>query len=272
MTVAGHTPNASQSRSVFSSIKLLTVRGIPIRAHFTLVVLLPWLAMRYSNLIEVSWLWGALTVVGLFTSIALHELGHAFTGMAKGIRTTEIVLTPIGGIARLARIPPGGRDEFHIAIAGPLVSIGLGLALWLVYHTLGILLSPSLATVLFVLAFSNIALAIFNLIPCFPMDGGRVFRAAMTRRWGRLEATRRAVALGGWFAAALFIWGLLSLNIFLMLIAWFVHSSARAELRNVEMQETARRMDPFEAFFRSPPPIPENEIEIQVGPPPYRRD
>lgn len=249
---------------------MLSVRGIPIRAHVTLLIVLPWFAIQYSEAIGVSIFWGLFTAVGLFASVAAHELGHSFVAMSKGIRAVEIVLTPIGGIARLNRIPSRPRDEFDIAIAGPLVSLLLGAALWAVQAAMSAFLPYSLRIVLVLLAATNIVLAIFNLIPCFPMDGGRIFRAAMTRRWGRLEATRRAVKLGAWLAAALFLLGLYRFNVLTMIIAWFVYSSAKAEYRAVQMQETARRMNPFEAFFR-PPPMPDGEIEVSVGPPPYRK-
>ncbi len=258
---------------MFGSLKLLTVRGIPIRIHWSLLLLLPWFAWRYSNMLEFSWAWGGLTAIGLFASVALHELGHSFTGMAKGIRTVDIVLTPIGGIARLARIPTRAMDELHIAIAGPLVSIALGGLFYGLLRLAMPLLSEAAQLVLWVLAVTNIALAVFNLIPCFPMDGGRVFRALMSRKWGRLEATRRAVTLGGWLAAALFVWGLINTQVLTMVIAWFVYSSARSEYRMVQLQETAQRMNPFDTFFRGPPPggAPP-PIEVTVSPPPYGRE
>ena len=255
---------------MFGSLKILNVRGIPIRVHFTLLLALPWFVSRYSKGLELPWLWGAVTVMGLFTSVALHELGHSFTAMAKGVRTSEIILTPIGGIARLARIPSRGRDELQIALAGPLVSLGLAAVLGAVVFLTYRHIAASATLVLFLLCTSNALLAGFNLLPCFPMDGGRVYRALLTKRWGRIEATRRAVKLGGWFAAGLFALGLWSMNIFTMIIAWFVYSSAQSEYRMVIAQETAQRMSPFGPMW-GPPSDPGHEVEISVSPSPYDR-
>ena len=256
---------------MFGSFKILTVRGIPIRVHFTLLIILPWFAMTYGKAMGVSTFWGWVTSIGLFTSVALHELGHLFVAMAKGIRANQIVLTPIGGIAMLTRLPARARDEFWIAIAGPLVSLALGAFLWIAATFSAPLLSDSPRLVLFWVGALNLILGLFNLLPCFPMDGGRIFRALMTTRWGRLEATRRAVKLGTWFAAAFFVWGLYIMNPLTMLLAWFVYSSARAEYRMVQMQETAHRMNPLDSIFRSRPSS-DNQVEISVSPPPYRRE
>ncbi|MCF7849867.1 MAG: site-2 protease family protein, partial [Kiritimatiellales bacterium] len=163
-----------------NSILIGRVFGIPIRVHILLVILLPVLAMLYSD----SFIFGLMLVVGVFTSVALHELGHSFVAMRKGCYVKEIVLSPIGGVAKMSNIPTKPMDEFQVAIAGPLVSLSLAAIL---------LFAPF--PLLFWIGAVNAGLFLFNLLPAFPMDGGRVLRAFLTRKKGRLEATRIAATI-----------------------------------------------------------------------------
>ncbi len=266
---------------MFGSWQIGRLAGIPLKVHFTLLLFIPFLLNRYGTALGGHTFAALLAVVGLLASVALHELGHALTGRRFGCRTREILLTPLGGIAQLDRIPAQPRAELLIALAGPAVSLALAAlagGLTLLFIQLGWQAS---AWVALALALTNAGLAIFNLLPCFPMDGGRVLRALLTPRWGRLEATRRAVKVGGWLALALGLWGLMQLDLLLVAIAWFVHAAAKAEYRTVLWQESPRPPDPLEMFMRMamgglnrppPPPPPRDDgVEVVVGPPPYRR-
>lgn len=206
---------------------------------------------------------GALGAIGftlaVFGVIVLHELGHALTARHFGIRTREITLYPIGGVARLERMPRDPTQELLIALAGPAVNLVLAAGLFaiLLLTTTAPLAAP---LDLFVLPFVaklmwvNVGLALFNLIPAFPMDGGRVLRAGLAMRMGYAAATSRAAGVGRVLAIGLGVIGLVS-NPFLLMIAVFVWFAATAE----EIQ--AQRPQAFDAstgprvtLLRSPSP------------------
>ena len=182
------------------------VRGIELRIHATFLVLLAWFA-------ALAWPHGPTAVLVelgfialLFLCVVLHELGHALTAQRYGIRTHDITLLPIGGLARLERMPTESWHELWIALAGPAVNVVIA---GLLYGVLALApIPPGLGLELLGrLAVTNVALAVFNLLPAFPMDGGRVLRAALAVRRGRLWATRRAVAVGRVFAALFAVLG-----------------------------------------------------------------
>jgi Zn-dependent protease len=260
---------------MFGSFKLCSAYGIPIRVHITLLLLLPYFSSRMIEALGVrSPIWGTAAAVGLFVCVALHELGHSVAAMKLGYSVRDIILTPIGGIAYLRRIPERPSHEIRIAIAGPVVSFllaaaFLGLSLAVAAAGLG-----SLALSLELLSAINLVLALFNLVPCFPMDGGRVFRAWLSRRLGRVEATRRAVRLGRVLALVFGILGLANLEDHwgLVLIAVFVYWAGSSEYRTVRLQEIMRRglFDP-PGGFPPPPERPAVDAEVSVGPPPYDR-
>ncbi len=257
--------------------------GIPVRLHWTMFLFMPYLASEISRGLQMAIPWGWAAVVLLFLSVALHEYGHALVARGRGYPVRDIVLTPIGGVAYLERAPGRPRDELLIAIAGPLVSVALalvcGLAMWLAM--LGE--AGHLSVLLLLLAGINTSLFLFNLIPCFPMDGGRMFRAWQSSRVGRLEATRRAVKLGKILAVLMALWGLSTSHWTLVIIAFVVYQAAATEYRQVQRQEAARRMppNPFSGFgpftFQTPthrPPAsnpPGEVIDVEVSPPPYRQ-
>lgn len=268
---------------MFGAFQIGRAYGIPVRLHWTMFLFMPYLASEISQGLAMSVLWGWAAVLLLFLSVALHEFGHALVARGRGYPVRDIVLTPIGGVAFLLRAPGRPRDEMLIAIAGPLVSVALallcGLALWLA--TLGS--AGNLAILSLLLAGINTSLFLFNLIPCFPMDGGRLFRAWQTGRVGRVEATRRAVKLGKILAALMALWGLSTSHWTLVIIAFVVYQSAASEYRQVLMQEAARRMppNPFAGFGpfvfsnptqRTPAQPPAGEVfDVEVSPPPYRK-
>lgn len=217
---------------------MLNLFGIRVRVHFTFILLLVWMAVLAPNLESNAVLLG-LVVVGLLASVVLHELGHALTARRYGIETREIVLTPIGGVARLDGYPQG-LAELAIAAAGPLVN--LALAVVLLFGLLVAGLPPwgagavvDLHSALQWLLFGNLCLFALNLLPAFPLDGGRILRSALSFLLGQERATRIATRLGMALAAvlglaALVPWVLgLMFNMLLLLTAFFVLLGATRE-------------------------------------------
>ena len=266
---------------MFGAFQIGRPYGIPVRLHWTMFLFMPYLAMEISQGLDMAILWGWAAVLLLFLSVALHEYGHALVARGRGYPVRDIILTPIGGVAYLLRAPGRPRDEMVIAIAGPLVSVALallcGLGMWLAL----VGQAGHLSILLLLLAGINASLFLFNLIPCFPMDGGRMFRAWQSSRVGRLEATRRAVKLGKILAVLMALWGFSTSHWTLVIIAFVVYQSAATEYRQVQMQEAARRMppNPFGGFGpftfpgqRPPAHPPAGEvIDVEVSPPPYRK-
>lgn len=256
---------------MFGSYHIGTVLGIPVRVHITLIILLPLIAVQIAAAMGIqSLLWGLLAAAGLFASVALHELGHAVVALKKGVRVSQILLLPIGGLAQLDRMTDDPRDEMHIAIAGPVVSFLLAVFLGgLVRMFAGS--EPGLVIYLFaVLGWMNLILALFNMLPSFPMDGGRIFRAWLTPRIGRVAATRLAAKIGRFMAIVLGIWGFLQLSLLTIAVAVFVYLAAGAEYRMVVLQDRMR--NPFGPFYASKPEQPdEKDDTVEVSPPPYAR-
>ena len=228
-----------------NSYSIGNVFGIPIRVHVTLLIFLPLFAFSFMPVGGPQGLfYGALGAVGLFASVALHEIGHSLVARAKGSRILEILLLPIGGMARLNALPRRPIDEIQTALAGPAVSLVLGLA-GLFFAPLLFSFNPLLAIVVHELGRLNVMLVLFNLIPSFPMDGGRVFRAALVPRLGRLRATQFAAQVGRAFAWLFGLWAIWpafhggTIRFSLLFIAYFIHQAAGAEARVAEMEALA---------------------------------
>ncbi len=207
--------------------------GIPVRVHFTFVLLLLWVGWS-------AWQAGsdplraALFIVLLFVCVVLHELGHATMALRYGVRTRQIVLYPIGGIASLDRMPEG-KAELWIALAGPAVNVVLAGILWAAKSGLDIPW-PSSSTDVFGqgalvprLLIANVTLVVFNLLPAFPMDGGRVLRESLSLFLPRVRATRIAARIGQAVAILFGAAGLFSGNFMLVFIALFVFLGAGQE-------------------------------------------
>lgn len=243
------------------SYLLTRVMGIPVRVHITLIIFLPILALQFMQWFGVAaFFFSLLCAAGVFIGVALHELGHSWVAIRKGCRVREIMLLPIGGVAKVDHIPVSPKDEFLIAIAGPATSALLALLCRFtgsLFVTLGMV---SLAVLFFILCAMNLALFLFNLLPSFPMDGGRIFRAFMTPRIGRLKATALAARIGRIMAVAGGIFGLFQGNFILVLIAVFIYQSAGAEYRAVYAQQMNQD------WFTAGQPA-----DIEVSPPPYAR-
>ncbi len=219
------------------SLKLGKVKGIEVEVHWTFLILLIW--VFFSHLGMGHPLGQALTGLGfiivLFACVLLHEFGHALMGMRYGIRTRNIVLLPIGGVANMEKMPENPLEELWVALAGPAVNaIIAGVLL------LGLWWSEALPTALELdhhmdvsnfwlnLFFVNVLLVVFNMLPAFPMDGGRVFRALLALKMERYRATEIA-ARTGQFLAILFVFVGLFFNVWLVFIGLFVFLGAGAE-------------------------------------------
>lgn len=232
-------PQAPSARSRWSW-RLGQVRGIELRVHATFLLLLVWFGAaawkQHGTTSAVAT--EVIFIVALFACVALHELGHALMAQRFGVRTRDITLLPIGGLARLERMPTESRQELWIALAGPAVNVVIG---GLLIGGLALVPAGSEGSAIWVLqrlAVANLALAVFNLLPAFPMDGGRVLRAVLAARMGRLPATRRAAGIGRAFAAAFVLLGLWASPV-LVLIGVFLWFAASGELMDVELRAAA---------------------------------
>lgn len=220
------------------------VAGIAIELHLTFLLLLLWIAAAaYQRTgMAIGAAEAVALVLAIFASVLLHELGHALVARRFGVQTRGITLLPIGGVARLERLPDKPAQELAIAAAGPAVTIAIVVILYAVLRLLGMSTSaPSAgqadAGFLAQLLWINVALALFNLLPAFPMDGGRLLRAALSQRMGRVRATQIAAAVGKWFALVFGLVGLLvTNNPFLVVIALFIWIGASAEAVAVQMK------------------------------------
>jgi Zn-dependent protease/CBS domain-containing protein len=227
------------------SINIGTIAGTAVRIHITFVLFLGWIffatyAAEGSDAAFAS----LVFVVLLFACVLAHEFGHIFTARAFGVATPDVTLLPIGGVARLARIPEEPWEELLIAIAGPLVNVAIAFGLVLIAGArlnAGDLAVMDRTNVSLVdkLAAVNLFLALFNLIPAFPMDGGRVLRAVLATRMDHVHATQLAATIGQGVAFALGFIGLLY-NPILIFIAIFVYLAAAAEAHMVSIREISR--------------------------------
>ncbi|PIE81952.1 MAG: site-2 protease family protein [Chloroflexi bacterium] len=235
------------------SLKLFSVRGIDVRLHFTFPLILLWAAVRFGSAgggVR-SALFGVVVMVLVFVLVTLHELGHSFAAMHYGVPVKQIVLSPIGGVAQLQRIPDKPVQEFVIALAGPAVNFAIALLLAAFIPVFGlsmrgVVLSLSDAagltiTAVFAYIFVyNIILALFNLIPAFPLDGGRVFRALLAMKLDYSRATNVAATVGKVIAVMMGLYGLFNGGIFMVFIALFVFTAAGKEAAMVKQRTSLK--------------------------------
>lgn len=243
-------------KMVNNAISIGSVLGIPIRLHISLLIAIVLVSLFTGT--------GLLTVVilavGLFGSVALHELGHSVVARAKGSYIHEIVLYPFGGAAKISNIPARPMDEIMVALAGPAVSLALAL------------LFQQIELLRF-LGYLNGMLFFFNVLPVFPMDGGRVLRAALTIKKGRVEATRIAATVGKYFCGLFVLVGLFGFrgrlfglvgpiepNFMLAFIGFYIYRAGQMEYRMVMLEHSVGNR------FGD---VREEQIEVEVGPPPY---
>jgi Zn-dependent protease/CBS domain-containing protein len=227
------------------SLRFGSVAGTAVRIHITFLLFLAWIfGVNYVAGGQTAAWNGLLFMVLLFACVLLHEFGHIFTARAFGVSTPDVILLPIGGVARLERIPEQPSEEFLIAIAGPAVNVVIAALLILIggaHLNLDRLATLDISGGGLVdrLAAVNLFLAVFNLIPAFPMDGGRVLRALLATRLGYVHATEIAAMIGQWVAFALGFLGLFG-NALLIFIAIFVYLAASSEAHVVAIRAMSR--------------------------------
>jgi Zn-dependent protease/CBS domain-containing protein len=226
-------PIDDHQKPIPGSVVTFKLFGVPVRLHFTFILLLIFLMVigvgqRQSGLMT------ALYILALFASVLLHELGHTLVARHYGIRTLEIVMFPIGGISRPERAPKA-REELWVALSGPLVNllIAAGLLTWVGmqqgFVSLAQLREPTDANLAERIALGNLVLFVFNLLPAYPMDGGRILRSFLALRLPEEEATRIAAGAGQGLAIVMGLAALLWGNFILMFVALFVYLGAAHE-------------------------------------------
>ncbi len=229
------------------SARLGRFAGIDVNVHVSFLLLLVWVAYLYWT--ETGTVAGVISglvlILLLFFCVVLHEYGHALTARRFGIGTRSITLLPIGGLALLESMPTDPRQEIIVALAGPAVNFAIAAGLFAVLAVAGqpgglIAVDPASEGLLHTLLAANLMLGLFNLLPAFPMDGGRVLRAALALRLDRVRATRLAAQVGQVLAVGLGIVGLMG-NPFLILIAVFVWIGAGSEAGAVEVDSRLSR-------------------------------
>ena len=245
--------------------------GIPIYLHFSWLIifgLIVWtlstgyFPAQYPDLPASSyWAKGLVASLLFFVSILLHELGHAVVALRHGLRTRSITLFIFGGVAQLEKDPKDGRAEFWMAAAGPVVSLALA-GLFYTCATLPFV-GPSAAAVAKYLALINLMLALFNLVPAFPMDGGRLLRGALWGSMGKARATWIASGAGTLFAFFLIFAGVFSLlrgdslgGVWYILIGWFIKDASAASYQQVRLDEALRGVTVRDAMVEGVVTVP----------------
>jgi Zn-dependent protease/CBS domain-containing protein len=256
------------------SLKLLKVKGIDIKVHLTFVLILIWAAYRWSvNTGEgvQGAVFGIVATLLLFLSVTLHELGHSFQALKYGVKVRDITLMPMGGLAQMEEIPEEPNKELRIALAGPLVNFGIAalligigalldaralLPLNELYASLG---SVSWSGLLAYLTIANLILGLFNLVPAFPMDGGRVLRALLAKKMNHAKATKIAAQIGQGFALMMGLWGFMSGSWTLVIIAIFVWMGAGQENQGAQVKHTLGETTVGQVMTRSPHTLKVND-------------
>jgi Zn-dependent protease len=251
---------ARYSHCMTRSVTIARVREIDVRLHPTFALVFIWVLIDWRRLGAGSGAAAVFFTLGLvllvFGCVLLHEFGHAFMARQHGVRVHDVSLSAVGGVARMEQLPIDPRAEILIALAGPAVNLALVAALAPVGLLVGILsgfssledyaltvFQPSLAGLLTTLLYANLLIVVFNLLPAFPMDGGRVFRAGLTSFVGRESGTRVAVVVGEGFALLLLLFSLfVAQSVILALLALFVMVVAYAEDRAVRVESAMRRL------------------------------
>jgi Zn-dependent protease len=256
-----------------TSLTLFRIKGIDVRVHWSFLLILAYGAFLYSGGpagVLAGAIYGIITILLLFVCVTLHEFGHAFVAQHYDIHVKSIMLLPIGGVANLERVPEKPIQEFLIAIAGPLVNFALAAILFpIVLFSAGMQIrsgdvsgvrellanvqTPGLVNLLVYLLLMNLLLALFNLLPAFPMDGGRILRSLLAMTMNYVQATRAAVTVGRFVAVLLALWGIFLWStggggIILLLVAFFVYVGGGAEREAVESRAVLRNYTASQAL------------------------
>lgn len=243
-------------------LKVASIFGIPLYIHWTFILLLGYgmLGWWYYPVTFWAGFWLGLFALSLFMCVVIHELGHALMARRYGVATIDIILSPIGGVARLDNLPDKPIQEFMVALAGPLANMLISALLLPFYFYIDpairmnvwgfftgdpntFLLGDHYGQIFIIgLLILNIILALFNLIPAFPMDGGRMVRAILTWPFGRLKATILAAMLAQFFAVLFFVYGFSTSNYLLSLIGLFVFITAQRERKLVRIEQRLKQV------------------------------
>lgn len=252
------------------SLKIGAIHGIDVRVHITFPLIVLWVAFDWGTGTYLGWtgaIYGVALVLLLFVCVVLHELGHSLMAMRYGVKVKDIVLLPIGGVAQMRRMPSEPRQELLVALAGPAVNVAISVflaAIFLastagrlpyVWRLLRMALHPSAQGLLVYLLLANVGMAVFNMLPAFPMDGGRVLRALLAMRLGNMRATTIAARAGqliavGFLAAAAYLFSPI-----LLLVGLFIFGGAAQELRGARVQRVLTSITAGQAVGLSPVPV-----------------
>lgn len=246
------------------AFRILRLLGIDIKLHITFFLVVIWAAYQWGfgpngdGLLGASF--GITVIVGLFVIVTLHELGHALAARLFGVRTVDIILWPLGGVARLEHMPRRPVQELVIALAGPAVNLVLLIplipaAFFIITRAdqpiFLLLREPSFTSLLLYLTIINASLAIFNLLPAFPMDGGRILRALLALVIPHHRATAIAAWIGQALAVGLAIWSFTRGDILTGLVGVFIFLAARQENAFIQSQAAFEHLTVAQAYSRS---------------------
>ena len=259
-----------------NSLILFRLFDIEVRVHWSFLLILAYGAFIYSAGPAgplVGAVYGVLVIILLFVCVTLHEFGHALVAKYYKVRVGSITLFPIGGVASLERMPDKPMQEFLIALAGPAVNFALAAILLpvtilavgmevssgvfqgslgeILVRSLSSALTPGVSSLLVYLLVTNLILGLFNLLPAFPMDGGRILRALLAMTMPYVQATRIAVLVGRVFAVLMAIWGIFGGGIILLLIAFYIYVGGGAEQESVESRAVLKHLTAGQALTPS---------------------
>jgi Zn-dependent protease/CBS domain-containing protein len=245
------------------SLHIGSLGGTEIRIHVTFLLFLIWLGAIYYRQGGADAAWqGTIFIVLIFLCVLLHELGHVFAARRYGVKTRDVTLWPFGGIASMERMPDKPSQELIVALAGPAVNVVIALGLFLYLgatldtENLTRIEDPKVSMAVKVL-FANIILVVFNMIPAFPMDGGRVLRALLAMRMGNARATELAATIGQGFAVVFGILGIFY-NPMLIIIAVFIFLAASGEAAHAQLKAVAQGALVSDAMITSFQTLPTN--------------
>lgn len=257
--------------------KIARIHGVDLKIHFSLIFLLFYILLiasvqfpyvlrqsgiNPSEIVYSPWFWGVIFSIGLFLSIVIHEFAHVLVAQSMGVKVEGITLMMLGGVSEMERIPEQPYAEFKVSVVGPITSLAIAGFLFLLHAETSV---PSISFFSYWLARVNLVLGIFNLLPAFPLDGGRAFRSLLAVRQGFVNATRNAVKVARVFAWILGIWGLLSFNFLLVLIAIFVYSAATSELIVSVSRRMLRRVTAHDVVILVPPVQEDQNLMTAAG-------
>ena len=226
-----------------TSIQIGKIMGIPIKLHITFLLILPVFGYAFANNaprfgfndvepLSLRYALGMATALSLFTCVLLHELGHSYVAKRHGTNIQSITLFLFGGVSSMEEIPRNPKVEFKMALAGPSVSLLIGSILIIIYQLFKT--DSAYLRLVWMVGSINLVLFAFNLIPAFPMDGGRVLRSWLAGRMSYIRATRTAAGVGKMFAIFMGIFGLFY-SFWLILIAFFIYIGASEEEKATEV-------------------------------------